>query len=216
MLPTRGNTSCIPAGIALTKANVLKVPICAQCRTAHFLVNFSLTAVHTNKFAGWKAGMTSFSTRLLVKESWSIFSRTHEQIKLVKEKLSRKNCSSVRGLTAVWSDLWMVSAYERCPHVEVRLYEQKRPALAGFPVGITGIPACRDGMKNVPLPCKRIVKSITKVWPRLHETADSHDHDVKFNHIKSDFSSKNYKSMIISTKTAYWKRPRVRDAGKLT
>ena len=28
-----------------------------------------------------------FSTRLLVKENLSIFSRTHEQIKLVKEKL---------------------------------------------------------------------------------------------------------------------------------
>ena len=68
----------------------------------YFLVcttnNFSLTAVHTNQFPGWKAGMTSFSTRLLVKENLSIFSRTHEQIKLVKENLSRKNCSSVRGL----------------------------------------------------------------------------------------------------------------------
>ena len=53
--------------------------------------------------------MTSFSTRLLVKENLSIFSRTHEQIKLVKEKLSRKNCSSVRGLrTITISDHYLI------------------------------------------------------------------------------------------------------------
>ena len=73
------------------------MPTCS----AHFLVNFSWFGVHTNSFPGLKAVMTSFQTRLLVKENLSIFPRTHEQIKLVKENLSRKNCSSVRGLTYI-------------------------------------------------------------------------------------------------------------------
>ena len=44
------------------------------------------------------------------------------------------------------------------------LYEQKRPALADISVGITGILACRDGMKNVPPPRKRTVKFIRKIY----------------------------------------------------
>ena len=62
------------------------------------LISFQISAVHTNKFPGWKAGMTSFSTKASCQGKLVNFSRTHEQIKLVKEKLSRKNCPSVRSL----------------------------------------------------------------------------------------------------------------------
>ena len=68
--------------------------------------NFSLTGVHTNKFPGWKAGMTSFSTRLLVKKNLSIFSRTHEQIKLVscQGKIARQLvCTGLNSVDVIWA-----------------------------------------------------------------------------------------------------------------
>ena len=80
-----------------------------------FLDNFSLTsficscvrltifpwqAIHLNKEPGLKAGHASFSTRKLVRvygRQGKIVRRTHEKINLSRN-LSRKNCSSVRGL----------------------------------------------------------------------------------------------------------------------
>ena len=51
--------------------------------------SFSLTAVHTNKFPGWKDGMTSFSTRLFVKENLSILAVHTGANKICQGKIDR-------------------------------------------------------------------------------------------------------------------------------
>jgi 3'-phosphoadenosine 5'-phosphosulfate sulfotransferase len=41
----------------------------------------------TNKFTIWRAGITGFLTKLLVKEKFVMFCRAHKQIKLIEENL---------------------------------------------------------------------------------------------------------------------------------
>ena len=73
--------------------------------TAQFLLKFSLTAVHTGIFPCWKAGMTGFWTRLLVKANF--FLRTHEQTKLVK-KFVKENVPIYTGLLMLHKNWWFV------------------------------------------------------------------------------------------------------------
>ena len=76
--------------------------------------------VFLDKEPGWKAGHASFSTSKLVRvygRQGKIVRRTHEKIKLSRN-LSRKNCSSVRGLMVnlsnqYFSDRNVVSAIYR-------------------------------------------------------------------------------------------------------
>ena len=46
-----------------------------------------MTSLHSNNFPCWKTGMTSFSTKLLVKEIIVNFCRAHEQMKRVRGNL---------------------------------------------------------------------------------------------------------------------------------
>ena len=83
-------------------------------RTTHLIVldKFSLLVVHTSKFPCWKANMTSFWTRLLVKENLSSFSHTRANKTLSRMKTVLENlliCMD-RALHLCWN--WYVCLHE--------------------------------------------------------------------------------------------------------